>query len=89
MYRNEVFRHAQCFSDIDCEYGYSCEVTDSYNHVSECLHHHEAANYPVKDGQDRNAERGHFELGYWCLKNTDCESKHCAQVGPRKYDKEC
>ena len=41
------------------------------------------------DGQDRNTERGHFELGYWCLKDSDCESKHCAQVGPRMYDKEC
>ena len=23
------------------------------------------------------------------MKHTDCESKHCAQVGPRMYDKEC
>ena len=34
---NDVFRHAECLSDIDCEHGYTCEVTDSYNHVSECL----------------------------------------------------
>ena len=111
---NDVFRNALCFSDLDCEYGYTCEVIDSYNHVSECVashiesHHYSAVNFPeeegyhvigehgephgheqIDDGQLRNTERGHFELGYWCLKNTDCESKHCAQVGPRLYDKEC
>ena len=111
-YRNNeaVYQHAECFSDHDCEPGYVCEVTDSWNHVSQCLqlshtylknyptedygstyqaHHHHHPYAQIEDGQERNTERGHFELGYWCLKDTDCESKHCAQVGPRLYDKEC
>ena len=87
-----MFRNALCFSDLDCGYGYICEVIDSYNHMSECLHHssaYYAGQVADSAGQLRNTERGHFELGYWCLKHTDCESKHCAQVGPRMYDKEC
>lgn len=23
------------------------------------------------------------------MKHDDCDTKHCAQVGPRRYDKEC
>ena len=41
------------------------------------------------DDLQENTERGEFEVGFWCLKNSDCATKRCAQVGPRKYDKEC
>ena len=33
-YANGVFRHAECFADSDCSDNYTCEVTDSFNHIS-------------------------------------------------------
>ena len=88
-YRNGIFRHAECFADHDCAEGHTCEVTDSYNHMSACLpvidYHvanaggwHERIHGDEPKEQKKHTERGHFEIGYWCLKNTDCESKHCA-----------
>ena len=99
-YANGVFRHAKCFADSDCSDNYTCEVTDSFNHISQCLpisdsnianvgDWHERIHGDEPEEKKKHTERGHFEIGYWCLKNTDCESKHCAQVGPRMYDKEC
>ena len=67
----------------------TCEVTDSARHASECISHEFNNIYDTENEQDDNADRGHFEFGYWCLKDSDCESKKCGQVGPRKYDKEC
>ena len=43
----------------------------------------------TENEQDANKESSKFENGYWCLKDGDCITKKCAQVGPRKYDKEC
>ena len=62
------------------------------NHVSRCIAHDVHVNEygdVVDNDQDDNAERGEFEIGYWCLKDSDCATKHCAQIGPRRYDKEC
>lgn len=50
---------------------------------------HEQLHGSKGEEQEKHTTRGHFEIGYWCLKDQDCESKKCAQVGPRKYDKEC
>ena len=82
----------QCVTDADCCPSCTCEVTNSKKHISRCFAHdfHLANQGEMLDNeQDDNAERGEFENGYWCLKDSDCATKHCAQVGPRRYDKEC
>lgn len=76
---NSATINIHCITDEDCTAHHSCEVVDSANHVSECV-----ALSIVNDGDSIanldhvNAERGDFEIGYWCLKDTDCQSKHCA-----------
>ena len=93
-YSNEP--NVACIDDFQCCATCRC-IVDPMRRTSQCVNSHWLARRHLNDyqgdygqnEQDRNTERGHFELGYWCLKDSDCESKHCAQVGPRKYDKEC
>ena len=84
-------RDMRCLEDTDCCHYCHCEVVDPIWRRSECRHsglaHLNATD--DDDGMQENTERGEFEIGYWCLKNSDCSTKKCAQVGPRKYDKEC
>ena len=87
-----LHRDMRCLEDTDCCSYCHCVVTDPIWKRSECRHsgfvHLNAAD-DEGNQQEENTERGEFEIGYWCLKNSDCASKKCAQVGPRKYDKEC
>ena len=87
-----LHRDMRCLEDTDCCSYCHCVVTDPIWKRSECRHsgltHLNAAD-DEDNQQEENTERGEFEIGYWCLKNSDCASKKCAQVGPRKYDKEC
>ena len=71
-------------------------MIDPIHKKSDCVHKgffHLREQFPNEGIEDsENAEhpdRGAFEIGYWCLKDSDCAVKRCAQVGPRKYDKEC
>ena len=72
-----------CVEDMHCGADSQC-VVDPYNRQSFC----KRFGYANAE-QAENTERGEFEIGYWCLKHSDCATKKCAQVGPRKYDKEC
>ena len=82
-----------CVEDVHCCSDCQC-VVDPFNRTSFCKHF---GLHDLKQNQEdyenaeqaENTERGEFEIGYWCLKHTDCATKKCAQVGPRKYDKEC
>ena len=86
-------RDIHCTADVDCCEYCTCIVTDPIHRKSDCVHIGLAnlnENYSNESNEDgENTERGSFEIGYWCLKDSDCAIKRCAQVGPRKYDKEC
>ena len=84
-------RDMRCLEDRDCCSYCHCEVIDPIWRKSECRHSGLAHLNATDEDDDvaENTERGDFEIGYWCLKNSDCATKKCAQVGPRKYDKEC
>ena len=88
----DLFLHdIRCVEDMDCCDYCACQVIDPIHKRSECVHMGLAHLNQFEEDDDlaENTERGEFEVGYWCLKNTDCATKRCAQVGPRKYDKEC
>ena len=91
IYAN-MFENAMCFEDTDCPNGQVCHVTNPVRRATKCFaidHINDQHAQLHGTEEKKHTERGHFEIGYWCLKDTDCESRHCAQVGPRKYDKEC
>ena len=84
-----------CVEDSHCCADCHC-IVDPFYRISFCKHSalHDLKEWKNNDEyfnakQAENTERGEFEIGYWCLKHTDCATKKCAQVGPRKYDKEC
>ena len=82
---NAVYPNMLCVKDDDCPDNFSCEVTNVYVHKSECLptgwstaNDQHAQLHGTGEGEHKHTTRGHFEIGYWCLKDTDCESKRCA-----------
>ena len=71
-----------CISDKDCCPSCLCKMIDPMLRFGECTHagdfHASEFGHRRHNDEQANTERGHFEIGYWCLKDADCESKKCA-----------